>query len=902
MASDDEFSRSEGEISSSSEYSDSDVEEDSSSQDSPATQVSNPHQDYIQWREKPRARVCGHWTHYWDNHPYCLSCSVWHGKGQWRGFPCVDSSDLCYYCTYWSEEIRSKYLDAIQFRLSQPKESSAGRKFLKQHGVNAPLELLSFLGLEPMYSKHNSKELLGVEAARAHHTSGPTSQPGQARSDFQSLPHCPEAEGTSSSVVPPDPRSFPTPASSQAGRGAKKHKKHKKPSVKAGVPQIGKPSDPAEVTIFCGPSDSKGSKQDTGTQFLRSSEGTEAQDFRSPEGTEAQVLRSSEGTEAQVFRSPEGTEAQSFRTPKSTSLVLNSSTPRQGPGPGPSQEGSGMVLSRSQDQRTWTSRILDNSTLSHSQGVEMDRSSLQDLSRSQVSADGFVRIDKIVSFKKGSPSKHKSSKKKSEKVTLSKQKPSMGDLASNVRDSEGEPSVLPEADTEEPARVFVSQSMKAPDKLPKRRHRSPSASESESDIPFVQPKKKKKKRSKGLEDSDSDSETWVIHKSDLPLLWEKLVSANALSTEEDVSKNLFSLWKVFRERVVETHPEIPSPQKPKSFLRTSGGPTETPFESHKLPLFPTIVSALQACEDSILEPTNKSGTQQDPLGVGSYLKTQRQFSHKFMDIEGDNKLAQPLRRNTAWPKDILQVDPNKTKVASVSEVDLKQQEADTRELLSAWSALRWSFSAANIFLDDPSLSAEELREKLKTLSRLQESLAPLMEDRITTSLTNTILRRRDIILSSYQAKFLHDENLMDIRGSPLLGSELLEFPPEIVHEERESRLQRELIASLKRSSSSSSSKPQYRSRFQQSQQRQSNSAAAGSVSQSPQESSQSRSYQQPSAAPTAYPVQYQSYKKRKGRGGSYKPWQQSKRKDSRSYRGNSFRSSYRGRGKGRFNQ
>jgi len=379
------------------------------------------------------------------------------------------------------------------------------------------------------------------------------------------------------------------------------------------------------------------------------------------------------------------------------------------------------------------------------------------------------------------------------------------------------------------------------------------------------------------------------------------MAAQSTSSEEDQTKSLFALWKVFRERVRETHPDIPPPQAPKSILRTQGGPTEPLQESHRLPLFPSVTSAIQSCEGYIVEPTNKAGIPQDPLGVGSFLKSQRLFSPKILDIEGDVKLAQPLRRNTSWPKDVLQVEPDKLKAAPVSESHLKLLEADTREALATWSALRWAFSATSAYLEDDSLSRDQLRDKLRTVSKMQQSLAPIVEDRLTTTLTNTVLRRRDIILSSYQAKFLQEENLVDIRASPLLGSDLLDFPQELVHEEREARTSRELISALRRSSSSSSSRGQ---RFRTGQQRSSIPAAAGSAAQLSSDSGQqpqARAFQAPAAAPTAYPVAYQSYRKRGSRGSGSRSWQQrsrDSRQSSDSFKGSSaFR--FKGRGKGR---
>ena len=912
-----------------------------SSEDQP---LSLDKDSYRRWTEKARARVCGHWTFPWDNHPSCLSCSVWSGKGQWQGLPCVDSSNLCFFCRFWRKELRDSYIEALQDRPSRPDLSSAGKKFLLQHDLNAPMELLNFLGLQPI----TAQDLGLVAHARGSGkpktlSSRASSQPGMRVKAEKSVSSSPEAEGTSQPLVPPDPESKPPLSSAKADQGAHKRNISPRSPKKEVTLLIGSVSDswkdaepPGTESRDTGSSDTENPRLSVYERYYRQSSDytqevstMESRDTETPrprvstmESRDTETLRprvstrESRDTETPSLRDPETPRLRDSETPRprdsETPRIRDSETPRLRDSETPRH-----VVSRDTEREKGYALGSSKANLSNSQ----DRDSLfvsqglkalgQTLSYSQGentldipdSEEDFIRVDKVVSFKKGSPSKHKSSsksKKVSQKLRVS-------------HSSETKPRTLPESEGEQDPRPGISRTSSSKRVSSKRRHRSPSESSSESDFRSKHHKRRRiissdsspePSRSKSGLPQKEDSEVFHIPKGDLAAFVEKVLSVQQSSTEEDLTRSFFTLWKAFRESVVDTHPEVPPPQRPKPTLRTLGGPTESLQENHRLPLFPSITSALQACEESILEPTSKAGTPQDPLGVGSYLKAQRPFSHKVLEVEGDTKLAPPLRRNTNWPKDVLEVDPARTKTASVPEADLKQQETDLRETLAVWSSLRWSFSTASKILENDSVSTDEVKDRLNTVFKLQDSLAPLIEDRLTTSLTNTILRRRDVILSSYQAKFLQEENIVDIRGSPLLGTELLEFPSQMIQEERDSRAQRALISALKRpppSSSSSSSKTQYKQgRFQQSQQRQFTPAAAGSATQIPSASGQQKPYQPPAAAPTAYNVQYQPYKKRKGRSGNSRNWQPSRGRDSRPYRGNFSGSSYKGRGRGRY--
>jgi len=161
-------------------------------------------------------------------------------------------------------------------------------------------------------------------------------------------------------------------------------------------------------------------------------------------------------------------------------------------------------------------------------------------------------------------------------------------------------------------------------------------------------------------------------------------------------------------------------------------------------------------------------------------------------------------------------------------------------------------------------------------------------------LTNTILRRRDILLSSSSAKHLQDENLVELRASPLDGPELLSFPQDLVSEERELKSSRALIAALK-----GSSKPSYRREWRP--QTAAPSAAAGSAAQLAQPIA-STSQAQPQQIPQQsvaqqFPV---SYKNRKSWAQTSSSWGRGRQSRSQSRGSQSFRGGRSTSSRGRF--
>ena len=101
-------------------------------------------------------------------------------------------------------------------------------------------------------------------------------------------------------------------------------------------------------------------------------------------------------------------------------------------------------------------------------------------------------------------------------------------------------------------------------------------------------------------------------------------------------------------------------------------------------------------------------------------------------------------------------------------------------------------------LADESLTMDQLKQKLTVVVDEQDLLSPVAEDRLTTELTNAVLRRRDIILSTSQVQKFQEDSVAEFRASPLVGTDLFEFDSEVVKEEMQHQPSQSVVAGLRR--------------------------------------------------------------------------------------------------------
>jgi len=401
-----------------------------------------------------------------------------------------------------------------------------------------------------------------------------------------------------------------------------------------------------------------------------------------------------------------------------------------------------------------------------------------------------------------------------------------------------------------------SSSSESPHKRRKKRATKDSSSDSDSHRSHRRRKHRKHKR------ESKKSKTFLIEEEDdrvsmtkegFASFVQKLLDSRASTSSEDESGTTIpGSWKKFRELVLETHPDIPLPEKPRTVFRTAAVSQELVAEQQKLPLFPGTVESFEVCEDSIKSFPSKEGLSSQPLKVGQFFPAPAKFPAKYWEAADGVLFTNPSSRPQNLPKDLFQGPPGeKETIAFLTEKDLKEEEKVCREMTSLWSLFRWSLSSTEALLELDSL--EELKAYLQTVLVQQNLMVPYMEERLLQQLSNIILRRRDAILDTKEAQRLQEATLTQMRASPLIGPELMSLPQDTIFQEQEIKSSRSFISKMIYGAKAWASQPSYtrqapRPRLTQTRP----SAAAGSAAQlaampPPIEAQQWPQYQQTSS-------------------------------------------------------
>jgi len=804
---------------------------------------------------KPLARRCRHFTFAWNNHGYCISCEVWEGQGEDQGLPCLEQGSLCRWCSFWSPELRSLYRDEITKRLEDPYSYGPGRRYVYLYRVNGPLQLCRRLGLrqaafsssedEDWCAKYEEycrdsgqstrhellPELTSEEAARD--SSSPPS--GEALADLSAASNRAAARGVSRR---PDSDSD-TPSEGEAGTlqvgsGFTRHSERGEALTRRGrgtdtpVEKLVGSSQASHSTSDLDArtrGGSRGSSIVSNTELVlaeatrEGSSSTSRHEFP----TSATTSGTREATQAggSSHRS-RGREAEAYPEGKRLRSIVVSVASQV---PTPTSQRPGTAAASSSKR---------HKSVSHS---DRDRPS----HRRSLLASEESEVD-VVGLSSGSDRERE--RARALRVLSLAQGGSSASAERSRSRSRRDPQSSPESSEEELAEYRhggkrvrrgaslptqgVSQAGAAcRDQLGNQGNQPPEVTTSRGGQSLV-------------ELSPEGSVT--LSADQLRLLLASMQESSSSSSEE--SPTMTKKWRDFRQVVQRYNLEVPEPAKAPRFQyrsQTQGGPQSFSLETQRLPLFPETQSTMTKCVEAIRSPKDpKTGYPVDPLGLGKYLEPQWPVSTK-LDILDTPGFIQPLKRNTNVPKDILS-EASKDQSLTVSEKTLCAMERQARQLACAWSAMRWSHRVTRQVLDDEERSEEEKWADLDAILQTQADLEPLMEDLITTGLTNTVLRRRDLLLEQVQATYLTPENLIQLRGSPLDEQVLIQFPEELLKEERELMSKRMFLHALK---------PPRAARSQSGQQ------------------TQSQSTQQVAAQPQPQPSTsgYQSFKARgRGRG------------------------------------
>ena len=298
-------------------------------------------------------------------------------------------------------------------------------------------------------------------------------------------------------------------------------------------------------------------------------------------------------------------------------------------------------------------------------------------------------------------------------------------------------------------------------------------------------------------DSSSDSDVEVKHP---PSSLSQLAIENAVKdylkqhrikvAEDSEGEDFPSQNKTWRDfkTAIEVFTDLPETEPEMSKHRTSDmGMTRT-REVLKLPMHSLLSETFNLCAESVRR--NKDG---EPLKVGKYLSTTRNIRkelHTLSDVPEFHKPAKEAESDSFLPS-------VNRKAITLSETEVKAQETQLRELALLWSQNLWGLQTLDSIMDTGDTS-QQMFDHIKAVINQQKQVAPLFQDRITTLLSNVLLKRRDNTLASYNAKVLKEDTLVELRSTDFLEEKVIKIPDNIKEVESEKKSNRDLLGVLRR--------------------------------------------------------------------------------------------------------
>jgi hypothetical protein len=127
--------------------------------------------------------------------------------------------------------------------------------------------------------------------------------------------------------------------------------------------------------------------------------------------------------------------------------------------------------------------------------------------------------------------------------------------------------------------------------------------------------------------------------------------------------------------------------------------------------------------------------------------------------------------------------------------DLQIQEQQLREITTLWSQNMWAYQAMSNILNSD-LEVDDAFEKLTDVLNQQKAVAPLIQDRISVLLSNTVLRRRDLVLKQTPRTKMKEESVIDLRATPLTQEKLFVIDSELRRNEEHDRTNRDILTAI----------------------------------------------------------------------------------------------------------
>ena len=400
-------------------------------------------------------------------------------------------------------------------------------------------------------------------------------------------------------------------------------------------------------------------------------------------------------------------------------------------------------------------------------------------------------------------------------------------------------------------------------------------------------------------DSSSDSDVEVEHP---PSSLSQLTIENAVKdylkqhrikvAEDSEGEDFPSQNKTWRDfkTAIEVFTDLPETEPEMSKHRTSDmGMTRT-REVLRLPMHSLLSETFHLCSESVKK--NKDG---EPLKVGKFLSTTRNIRkeiHTLSDVPEFHKSAKEAEADSFLPA-------VNRKAITLSESEVKAQEIQLRELALLWSQNLWGLQTLDSIMDSGDTS-EQMFDHIKAVINQQKQAAPLFQDRITTLLSNVLLKRRDNTLASFNAKALKEDTLVELRATDFLEEKIIRIPDSIKEVESEKKSNRDLLGVLRRQTLKVTLPANFQGQTQ-SKDVKATSAAASAAGTSFQVQAQTTQGTGFSGAKN-YKKQNQAFRGNRGRGGfrgraSHSNYSNARSNHNRSNYGNNGNSQrYRGRG------
>ena len=740
---------------------------------------------------KPLALDCNHFTFRGNDHPFCISCELWRGLGnQPAGMPCI--ADRCSYCECWHPEIVAKYVALIKAKVMNPSKSPVGRAFLRDLRLPAPVPVLRIFDL--------SVEPWPVEDI--------PSTPSPSKSKRRKAD---EREGESQSSVSP----------------AASAKKSKLSLSEYSLPCAQK--SPGQNPQ----SQSRGSPP---PQTHNSGVESEALGLRGASSSHMNT-RAGQGSVSGVGPGVDQSDSR-----QAARGVLTKADLSRGLAPNEIWDSRGQVIPRGRGRGDYSylrdSRASVGFEQSQARMMTRDRDSRDRARESCYYEDSYApsnrdyEEDRYLEHLQRSPPVRYPLRPAHRAVLRDPEYYDRYEDSRGFRDPRGvvEPrsyhdarslhydEVAREERYDEVARderyprgprgdVQPASAFRAP--LP--RSQFPESQAVEEPVASVpRHSQESSVRDSGVSTSGEDPrlgeegvgnpsfdqflkfQDWV-RSSNQSVGTESRSSTPFSNQGEDDTAKRTDTWKGFVEVVEDFVPSLPEVQStPIRQYRTVGNEEDQEAEEYQLPLHPNILAACHNCSDSILHPVSEGSTDAPVMKEGTFFKTQRKFTHKFLNPKGNRSFAYPAIRNA--PDTLQRLTGSKAsqsvKSSTFSEKELENQEVDLRESLICWSHIKYGMEALQSAVLSSDLDIDALATLICNVERQQKSLATMLEDRLVVSLQNTVLRRRDLFLAAPAANYLPTETKLQIRASPLAGRLLMDIPDELIRAESEDRSKR----------------------------------------------------------------------------------------------------------------